>query len=310
MTLDPQAKLILDQLEKGGVPPLHTMSPQAARDAYGLMRSTNKVEEVGHVEDRNIPGPHGDIPIRIYKPLGYEEIESLPILVFYHGGGWVIGNLDTHDDACRSLTNGANCLVVSVDYRLAPEYKFPVAVEDAFAALEWVVEHAEELGGNSKKIAVGGDSAGGNLAAVATIIAKEKQEPNIVFQLLIYPSTGVGPTKSYEDNGEGYFLTKELMAWFREHYLNSPEDAKHPHVSPYLYEDPSGLPPALVMTAEYDPLRDDGKAYANKLKAAGVDVIYSEYVGMIHGFVTMANFIDKGKFALQEAASVLKDAFK
>lgn len=308
MTLDPQAKLILDQIEKAGVPPLHTMSPQAARTAYGAMRSTNKVEEVGVIKNQVIPGPHGDIPIRIYKPL-HAQAEKLPILVFYHGGGWVIGDLDTHDAACRTLTNGAECIVVSVDYRLAPEHKFPVAVEDAFAALEWVAEHADEFGGNREKIAVGGDSAGGNLATVTTIIAKEQQAPHIAFQLLIYPSTGVGPTKSYEENGEGYFLTKDLMAWFRKQYLNTPDDVNHPYLSPYLYEDVSGLPPALIMTAEYDPLRDDGKAYADKLKAAGVDVEYVDYPGMIHGFITMANMIDKGQEALEDAAKALKKAF-
>lgn len=308
MTLDPQAKLILDQIEKAGVPPLHTMSPQAARKAYGAMRSPSKAEQVGSVKNEKILGPHGDIPIRIYKPLN-AQAEKLPILVFYHGGGWVIGDLDTHDAACRTLTNGAECIVVSVDYRLAPEHKFPVAVEDAFAALEWVVEHAEEIGGNREKVAVGGDSAGGNLATVTTIIAKEQQAPHIAFQLLIYPSTGVGPTKSYEENGEGYFLTKDLMAWFRKQYLNTSDDVKHPYLSPYLYEDVSGLPPALIMTAEYDPLRDDGKAYADKLKAAGVDVEYVDYSGMIHGFITMANMIDKGQKALEDAAKALKRVF-
>lgn len=308
MPLDPQAKVVLEQLEKAGVPPLHTMSPQAARAAYSALRSTTNIEEVGSVEDRQIPGPHGNIRIRIYKPLKVDS-EKLPILVFYHGGGWVIGNLDTHDAACRTLTNGAECIVVSVDYRLAPEHKFPVAVEDAFAALEWVADHAEEIGGNREKIAVGGDSAGGNLATVATIIAKEKQAPNLVFQLLIYPSTGVGSTKSYEENGEGYYLTKDLMAWFRKQYLNSPDDTNHPYCSPYLNEDASGLPSAFIMTAEYDPLRDDGKAYADKLKAAGVDVEYVDYAGMIHGFITMTNFIDKGKDALLDAANALKKAF-
>lgn len=309
MALDPQAKLILEQIEKAGAPPLHTMPPEKARVAYQAMRSTNDVEEVGSVENRQIPGPKGEIPIRIYRPAHSEPVK-LPILVFYHGGGWVIGNLDTHDAACRTLTNQANCMVVSVDYRLAPEHKFPAAVEDAFAALEWVANHAEEIGGHREKIAVGGDSAGGNLAAVASILAKEKKSPKLVFQLLIYPSTGAGPTKSFEENGEGYFLTKELMAWFRNHYMNRPEDAKHPYFSPYLYQNASGLPPAFIITAEYDPLRDDGKAYAEKLKNAGVDVQYAEYKGMIHGFVTMASVIDKGKTALQDAAAALKKAFQ
>lgn len=308
MTLDPQAKRVLEQMEKSGVPPLHTMSPQEARSVYSAMRLTSDDEPVGSVEERNIAGPHGDIPIRIYKPVQSTN-EKLPILVFYHGGGWVIGNLDTHDNVCRILTNQANCIVVSVDYRLAPEHKFPVAVDDAFAALQWVAQHAGEIGGDADKIAVGGDSAGGNLATVMTIIAKEKRGPKLVYQLLIYPSTGVGHTKSYDENGEGYYLTKDLMAWFRKHYMNSPEDANDPYFSPYLYDDVHDLPPAFVMTAEYDPLRDDGKAYADKLKSAGVDVQYIEYEGMIHGFVTLANVIDTGKTALEDAAYALKEAF-
>lgn len=308
MALDPQAKAVLEKMAAAGGASMHTMTPVEARQVYRSMRNREVSEEVGSVNDERIPGPLGDIPIRIYKPV-HNHNSKLPILVYYHGGGWVIGDLDTHDSVCRTLTNEAECIVVSVDYRLGPEHKFPAAVEDSFAALEWVAEHAESFGGDRERIAVGGDSAGGNLATVVSIMAKEKQAPNIVFQLLIYPSTGVGQTKSYEENGEGLFLTKDLMKWFRKHYMNSPSDAKNPYFSPYLYEDVSGLPPALIMTAEYDPLRDDGKAYADKLKAAGVEVEYVDYPGMIHGFVTLANVIDKGQQALKDAAEALKKVF-
>lgn len=308
MALDPQVQAMLEQMEKAGAPPMHTLSPKEARAAH-LARRKAKGEEVGQIIDRTIPGPNGDIPIRIYYPRQQKDVKW-PILVYYHGGGWVIGSIESHDAVCRSLTNGAECIVVSVDYRLGPEHKFPAALEDSFAALEWISEQAESFGGDHTKIAVGGDSAGGNLATVCTIKAKENQSPKVMYQLLIYPSTGVGPTQSNEENGEGFILTKDLMDWFRKHYLNHPDDAKNPYFSPYLYDDVSGLPSAFVITAEYDMLRDDGKAYANKLAAAGVPVSYRDYPGMIHGFIGMANVLDQGKRALEDASQALRKAFQ
>lgn len=309
MTLDPQAKMLLEQMEKSGTPAMYTLSPEEARRVHLARRSFEEGEQVGSVNDSKIQGPIGEIPIRIYTPLNNGN-DELPILVYYHGGGWVIGGLDSHDSVCRTLTNGAECIVISVDYRLGPEHKFPAAVEDSYAALEWISMNANALGGDRNRIAVGGDSAGGNLATVVSIMAKEKQVPKVVYQLLIYPSTGVGPTRSYEENSEGFILTKELMAWFRKHYLNDSSDTTNPYFSPYLHEDVTGLPPALIITAEYDVLRDDGKAYAAKLKAAGVDVEYINYAGMIHGFVGMASVLDKGKQALQDASKALRNAFE
>ncbi|MGG3466813.1 alpha/beta hydrolase [Neobacillus pocheonensis] len=307
MSVDPQTKLVLAQLAAAGGPPMETLTPVQARQAFVLPQG--ELEEVGRVEDRTIPGPETDIPVRVYYP---KEIQaSYPALVFYHGGGWVIGNIETHDNVCRALTNLANCVTISVDYRLAPEHKFPAAVEDSYAAVQYVFNQAEAFQVDPSRIAVGGDSAGGNLAAVVANLAKDKNHPAILFQLLIYPSTNIGgePTVSMRENSEGYFLTKGTMEWFRDCYLNSEEDKQSPLVSPILHGNFKGLPPALVITAEYDPLRDEGEDYAEKLAEAGVDVECVRYDGTIHGFVSMAAVIDQGKRALEKAGSALKKAF-
>jgi acetyl esterase len=307
MSLDPQTKFVLEQLAAAGAPPLESLTPEQARTAFMLPRG--EVEPVGKVEDRTIPGPASDIPVRIYYPADSQM--TYPALVFYHGGGWVVGNIDTHDDVCRALTNYANCVTISVDYRLAPEHKFPAAVEDAYAAVEYVYNHAKDFQVDLSRIAVGGDSAGGNLAAVVTNLAKDRNTPSICFQLLIYPSTNVGgePTASMRENAEGYFLTKGTMEWFRNCYLNGEEDKLNPLLSPILYEDFNGLPPALVITAEYDPLRDEGEEYASKLKAAGVEVEVIRYDGTIHGFISMSAVINQGKEALKKAGQALKKHF-
>ncbi|WP_223590797.1 alpha/beta hydrolase [Neobacillus bataviensis] len=307
MSLDPQTKLVLDQLAAAGAPPMETLTPEQARQAFLLPQA--ELEEVGKIEDRTIPGTVTDIPVRVYYPK--ESQTNYPALVFYHGGGWVIGNIETHDNVCRALTNLANCVTISVDYRLAPEHKFPAAVEDSFAAVQYVFENAEAFQVDRSRIAVGGDSAGGNLAAVVANLAKDNNHPAICFQLLIYPSTNVGgePTVSMRENAEGYFLTKGTMEWFRACYLNSEEDKHNPLLSPILYEDFKGLPPALVITAEFDPLRDEGEDYAEKLAEAGVEVECVRYDGTIHGFVSMAAVIDQGKRALEKSGRALKKAF-
>nr|WP_281427635.1 alpha/beta hydrolase [Mesobacillus maritimus] len=264
-------------------------------------------EEVGKVEDRRIPGPGGEIPVRIYTPEGEGPF---PALVYYHGGGWVIGNLDTVEVPCRLLTNRANCVVISVDYRLAPEHKFPAAAEDAYSAVQWVVDNASSIGVDSARVAVGGDSAGGNLAAVVALMAKDKGGPSISYQMLIYPVTNHNyDTQSYKDNAEGYFLTKSTMEWFWNHYLRNEEDGKNPYASPLLAEDVSGLPPALVITGGFDPLRDEGEAYAEKLKAAGVAVEATRYDGMIHGFFWLPGMLLQGDKAIHQAANALREAF-
>ena len=263
-------------------------------------------EQVARVENRTIPGPAGEIPVRIYTPQGSGPF---PALVFFHGGGWVICNLDTHDGTCRSLANGAGCVVVSVDYRLAPEHKFPAAPEDCYAATQWVAKNAAELNVDASHIAIGGDSAGGNLTAVVAQMARDQGDPHLVFQLLIYPATNFRmDTPSIEENATGYFLTKDDMIWFMNHYLNGEEDKTNPLASPMLASDLSNLPPALIITAQYDPLRDEGELYGQKLKEAGVPVTISRYEGVIHGFVGSIPS-DKGKLAEAEASAALRMAF-
>jgi acetyl esterase len=307
MSLDPQTQLVLAQLAAVGAPPLETLTPEEARKAFKLPQG--ELEPVGKVKEITIPGPESDIPIRVYYPK--ESQITYPALVYYHGGGWVVGNIDSHDNVCRAITNLANCVTISVDYRLAPEYKFPAAVEDSFVTLQYIYDHASEFQIDQRRIAVGGDSAGGNLAAVVANLAKDRNSPPICFQLLFYPSTNLGgePTASMQDNAEGYFLTKGTMEWFRDCYLNGEEDKQNPLVSPSLYKNFSGLPPTLVITAEYDPLRDEGEDYANMLAEAGVEVEVVRYDGTIHGFISMAVVIDLGKAALEKAGSALKKTF-
>ncbi|WP_404331859.1 alpha/beta hydrolase fold domain-containing protein [Mesobacillus maritimus] len=305
--LDPQAKFLLDQMAAAGGPAMETLSPEEARLSADFSAMAGIPEEVGKVEDRRIPGPGGEIPVRIYTPVGEGPF---PALVYYHGGGWVIGNLDTVEVPCRLLTNRANCVVISVDYRLAPEHKFPAAAEDAYAAVQWVVDNASSIGVDSTRLAVGGDSAGGNLAAVVALMAKDKGGPSIAYQMLIYPVTNHNfDTQSYKENAEGYFLTKDTMEWFWNHYLRNEEDGKNPYASPLLAEDLSGLPPALVITGGFDPLRDEGEAYAERLKAAGVTVEATRYDSMIHGFFWLPGMLLQGDKAIHQAANTLREAF-
>ncbi|QDI90893.1 alpha/beta hydrolase [Salicibibacter halophilus] len=306
MPLDPQAKTILDFLSQG--PSLETLPLEEARASFEKLSDTAQPQVVENVEDRTIPGPNGDIPIRIYNPF---HDGSHPAFIFYHGGGWVVGSIETHDPLCRSLANLAQCIVISVDYRLAPEHKFPKAVEDAYAAAEWIAKNGADIHVDTDHIAVGGDSAGGNLATVTTMIAKEKGRPALSYQVLFYPSTGAGiPTESERENGEGYFLTTAMMTWFAGKYFHTFEELQNPYAVPLKAEDLSGLPPALVITAEFDPLRDEGKMYADELEKAGVDVVHTCYDGMIHGFVSMDAFISKGTEAIEQAAGALRDVFR
>jgi acetyl esterase len=292
-----------------GAPPFEEMTVEQAREAIlGMRELAGPPEEVAKVEDRTIPGPSGvQIPFRIYTPSGQGP---LPVLAYFHGGGWVIGNLETVDAPCRALANGAGCVVVSVDYRLAPEHTFPAAAEDCYAATRWVAEHAAELGGDPRRIAVGGDSAGGNLAAVVSLMARDRGGPALVFQLLVYPVTDYSyDTPSYQENAEGYLLTRGAMVWFWDHYLSGGQDGRHPHASPLRAESLANLPPALVITAEYDPLRDEGEAYAKRLEQAGVPVTLTRYPGMIHGFFQMGGVLEGGRRAITQAAEALRSAF-
>jgi acetyl esterase len=308
MPLNPEAQAVLDQMASSGVPPLHTLSVEAARQLIiDLFATKGEREPVGKVEDRGVPGPAGQIPVRIYTPTGSGPF---PMLVYFHGGGWVIGNIETHDAPCRALANQAGSIVVSVDYRLAPEHRFPAGPEDCYAATRWAADHAEEIGGDPRRLAVGGDSAGGNLAAVVAQMARDRGGPPLAFQLLVYPVTDHRfDTASYRENADGYFLTKDGMEWFWNHYLGRAADGDQPLASPLRARDLQGLPPAFVMTAEYDPLRDEAEAYAARLREAGVPVALTRYPGMIHGFFSMGNVLGAGKRGMGDAASALRAAF-
>jgi acetyl esterase len=262
---------------------------------------------VARVENRAIPGPGPDVLVRIYTPEGRGRF---PVLVWFHGGGWVVGDLETADGTARRLTAQAGCVVVSVDYRLAPEARFPAAAEDCYAVTQWVAANAAGIDADPGRIAVGGDSSGGNLAAVVSLMARDRGVSPPVFQLLVYPVIARDfDTGSYRQNGEGYGITSDSMKWYWDLYLTDDADASNPYAAPLLAKDLSGLPPALVITAEFDPLRDEGEAYAQRLREAGVTVTYSRYDGMIHGFFGMPAFIDRGRIAVGEASAALKAAF-
>ena len=306
MTPDPQMQAILDQMKAAGWQPTHTLSVAAARQAFRSRIA--KGAPVARSQDRTVPGPGGDIPVRIHWPAG---TGPFPALVFFHGGGWVIGDLDTHDATCRSLTNQAGCVTVSVDYRLAPEHKFPAAVDDSYAATRWVAEHAAELGVDPRRIAVGGASAGGNLATVGALIARERGGPPLAFQLLIYPVTdaALDTPSSRAVTSDEYPLTRADMEWFWGHYLRGAADRRNPWASPALAKSLAGLPPALVITAEIDPLCDEGERYATLLTKAGVPAARTRYSGVTHGFVGMEAALDKGRAAVAESAQALRAAF-
>ncbi len=306
MPLDPQVKALLDQMAVA--PGLETMVPAVAREMYAAMSAmTSTGPELPRVEDRTIAGPNGEIPVRIYTP---EGAGPHPVTVFFHGGGWVIGSIATHDPMCRQLAQGSSSVVVSVEYRLAPEHKFPTATEDCYAAVKWVAEHAGEIGANAGHMAVAGDSAGGNLAAALCLMARDRGGPAIAHQTLICPVTNYSfDTASYLDNGVGYFLSMEGMRWFWGHYLRDENDGRNPYASPMAAESVRGLPPALVITAEFDPLRDEGAAYAKRLESDGVAVTYHCYDGMIHDFPTMTNLLEAGRAAVAEVCAAHRAAF-
>jgi len=307
MPLDPQAKAFLDQAAAAGTPPLTSLPVPEARQAIRALFGVETAEAIAKVEDRKIPGPAGQIPVRVYTPKGKGP---LPVLVFFHGGGWVIGDLETHDNTCRQLANGAACIVVAVDYRLAPEHKFPAAPEDCYAATKWVALNAASFGGDPARIAIGGDSAGGNLAAAVGVMAADRGAPTFVHQLLIYPVTNYAfDTPSYRENADGYLLTKEGMTWFWGHYLNTDADGQNAYASPLRARDCRRVPPAFVITAEFDPLRDEGEAYAARLKEAGVPVEVKRYHGMIHGFFSLGHIMEQGKQAVADAVARLRAAF-
>ena len=307
MALHPQCKVFLDMLAAAGGPGLNELPLDEARKVpYQMIDLAGPEEPVAQVDTHLIPGPI-QIPVRVYRPT---LAQDLPGLVFFHGGGFVICNLDTHDRLCRNLANASGCVVVSVDYRLAPEYTFPAAAEDAYTATRYVAEHAAEFGIDPSRIAVGGDSAGGNLATVVALMARDRGGPALKFQLLIYPVTDFtehdSPSKL--EFGKGYFLDRVLMDWFADQYFATEADRAMPYGSPMKATDLRNLPPAMVMTGECDPLRDQGEAYARKLQDAGVAVVLKRYDGMIHPFLSLAGIVDAGRVAIADAAAAVRQA--
>lgn len=307
MPLDPQAKAILDMLEQQGVPPFEEMSVPPARDAMGGFRDLQgEPEPVAAIRDVLATGPDGDLPVRVYHPA---PGTSLPLFVYFHGGGWVIGNVEVADRPCRSLANATQCVIASVEYRLSPETKFPGPAEDCYSATRWLAAHAGELGADSARVVVGGDSAGGNLAAVVALMARDRGGPPLAHQVLLFPVTAParGTTfASYQENADGYLLTRAGMEWYWDHYLRSPEDAASAYASPLNAASLSGLPPAMVVTAEFDPLRDEGRAYARRLEEAGVKVTSRHYDGLIHDFLLMGGAIDRARQLVAEIGDELR----
>ncbi len=305
--LDPQARALLDLMLQRGVPPVHTQTPAEARAAYRDRRSFAQPDPppVGRVRDLQAAG----VAMRLVRPASVSDDAALPVLVYFHGGGWVIGDLDTHDVLCRSLAAGAGCAVLAVDYRLGPEHRFPAAVDDCVAALRFVQAEGDGLGLDTSRIAVGGDSAGGNLAAVVCLAQREAGLPLPAFQLLIYPATdqrAVAP--SHTSNGQGYLLTTDSMAYYRGHYIADAAQWTDWRASPLLATDHAGLPPALVLTAGFDPLRDEGRQYADVLSAAGVPTQYVCFERQIHGFITMGRLIAEANTAVDLCAAALRRA--
>jgi acetyl esterase len=308
MPVDPQIQALLDL--GAGVPATNTLSVTQARAQYeGRIRLMAQPASADAVREQVIRGPGGDLRLRIYRPPGNGPF---PLLAFFHGSGFVLCSLDTHDGMCRNLCAGAGCVVVSVDYRLAPEHKYPAGLDDCVFATRWIVDHASELEGDAKRLAIGGDSAGGNLAAAAALRLRDQGGPPLVGQLLIYPVTDYHTpgTPSYRENAEGYGLTRDTMVWFWDHYLSDASQAADPFVSPLRASDLANLPPALVQTAEYDPLRDEGDAYAAKLQAAGTPATLSRWDGMNHGFLFWVGRVDKAGDAMRECCSWLRQVYR
>jgi acetyl esterase len=306
--LHPEVRALLDMMDAQGAPPIESQEPVAVRlsRAEPMKLLAGEPEPLGRVEDLLIPGPGGSLPIRVYATVsGASENDARrPGFIYFHGGGFVLGSLDSHDALCRALAKESGSVVVAVDYRLAPENKFPAAVEDTYAATQWVAANAARLGIDTQRLVVGGDSAGANLATISAIRCRNAGGPHLAAQVLIYPATNASSfdTASHRDFARGYFLTRGGLDWFIGHYLPSSDLVHNPDVSPLLAQDLSGLPRALVITAEFDPLRDEGEAYAQRLRHAGVTVTVTRYPGMIHAFLSMAGVIADARKAIRQVA--------
>lgn len=311
MPVDPQVAEFLKQVAAANAPPLYTLPPSQARRLVPQISSP--AEPVATVEDRVIPGLGGDIPVRIYTPRSAVQQPGrgpAPIMVFFHGGGWFVGDIKSYDHLMRTFANAFDSIIVSVEYRLSPENKFPAGVEDSYSATAWASQEARSLGADPTRLMVCGDSAGANLAAAVCLMARDRQGPEIAYQLLIYPVIDANfDTPSYQENATGYMLTQTAMRWYWEAYLAHPDDARNPYAAPIQAADLSKLPAAHIITAKYDPLRDEGDAYAARLKAAGVPVTTKCYETMIHGFVRRTDLYDMARQSIQDMAHEVKRFF-
>ena len=316
MPLNQQAQIVLDMIAKAeanGAPRTGEIEAHELREIYKSTRSayTPKVPELELVEELSIPGVKGNIPARFYRPILATNQDKLPVLIYFHGGGWTIGDIDTHDPVCRLLADSGKFSVLNVGYRLAPENKFPAAVEDAWSAYNWVVDgQGDYLGIDTGAISVGGDSAGGNLATVVSIMARDAKL-NLICQALIYPATSFYiDSDSQREFAEGYFLTREGQKWYHSQYLGSAEDRDNWKASPIFANSLEGLAPAYILTCGFDPLRDDGLVYSERLKKSGVEVVYRCFEGQIHGFITMGGIIDETIVAINEVASFVSSQYQ
>jgi len=306
--LDSQAAALLDELESGVAPPSSTLSVATGRALLEELFRVDEREPVGSVTDLEIQGPDEPIPLRIYLPEGEGPF---PVLVFFHGGGWMRGSPDAYDGPCRLLTKNAECVVVSVDYRRAPEHPFPAGLEDCYAATEWAAEHAADLEGDPDRVAVGGDSAGGNLTAAVTLAARDRDGPDLAHQVAVYPAVNPPSVRwfdSYDENATGYFLEMDSVEWYYDQYLASDADVGNAYVFPLRARTLADLPPATVLTAGFDPLLDEGEAYVERLEGAGIDVEHLHYESQIHGFLSLYEYIDEGREAIDAVTAQLRDA--
>lgn len=313
MKLDPDAQALLDAAIRAGRPAVETLTPVAARKMMREIRTALKQPQpvVAEVRDISIPGPHGAIPARLYRSRAPKAGEAQPAMVYFHGGGWVFGDIETHDNLCRSLANVADCIVISVDYRLAPEHKFPKAFDDCWAAVKWAADNAASLSIDPERLAVGGDSAGGNLAAAVCQMAVRENAPQLTYQVLFYPTVDLSLSHdSFKRAGTGFNLTFAAMAWFRDLYLNDKQEIDDWRASPLRAEDLKGVPPAYVTTAGCDPLCDEGDAYARLLEQHGVTVKYRHFPGQMHGFAAMSGFVAAADQVLADVGAELKRVWK
>lgn len=313
MQLDADSKAFLDLIKSLGRPKINSLPPLEAREVFrrGRLATQPPLPQVDRVREYDVPGPHGPIHVRVYRGAGTADSGPLPVEVYFHGGGWVLGDLDSHDWVCRSIANAAKCAVVSVDYRMAPEFVFPGAFDDSLAATLWTAENAAMLKVDPKRIAVGGDSAGGNLAAAVAIALRDRKGgPKLCAQILVYPAVDLAMTGDYYGRfTQDLILTDETMRWFIDLYIPDTKQRKDWRASPLLAESLKGLPPALVLTAGFDPLCAEGEAYADRLEKEGVPVTRVSFPGQIHGFLSNGKMLPKSNDAIEAIASALKAAF-